>query len=79
MLKTHVASVCFKCFRCFWGMLQVLQMDVAKVGRDVVYVGMVVHVCCKCLFLMFHLCFGRIVVSLFRVCHYKSLRFLLCH
>jgi hypothetical protein len=31
VLKTHVASVCFKCFRCFRGMLQVFGMDVAKV------------------------------------------------
>ena len=32
-------------------------MDVAKVDRDVSYVAMVVHVCCKLLFSMFHLFF----------------------
>ena len=30
-------------------------MDVAKVDRDVAYVAMVVHLCCKRLFPMFHL------------------------
>jgi hypothetical protein len=53
VLKMHVASVCFKCFRCLRGMLQVFQMDVAKVNRDVAYVAMVVNVCCKGLFSMF--------------------------
>jgi hypothetical protein len=43
----HVASVEFKCFKCFSGMLQLFHMDVAKVDRDVAYVAMVVHVCCK--------------------------------
>jgi hypothetical protein len=33
------------------------QMDVVKVDLDVAYVGMVVHVCCKGLLPMFHLCF----------------------
>jgi hypothetical protein len=37
----------FKCFRCFIGMLQVFHMNVA-------YVAMVIHVCCKLLFSMFH-------------------------
>jgi hypothetical protein len=32
-------------------------MDVAKVDWDVTYVAMVVHVCCKHLFPMFHLFF----------------------
>jgi hypothetical protein len=50
-------SICFECFRCFRGMLQVFQMDVVKVDRDVAYVEMVVHVCCKGLLPMFHLCF----------------------
>ena len=47
----------FECFRCFSGMLQVFQMDVAKLDRDVAYIAMVVHVCCKDLFPMFHLFF----------------------
>ena len=38
-------------------MLQVFHMDVYKVDRDVAHVAMVVHVCCKLLFLMFHLFF----------------------
>jgi hypothetical protein len=33
----------------------VFRMDVAKVDQDVSYVTMVVHICCVCLFLMFHL------------------------
>jgi hypothetical protein len=48
--ETHVASVHFKCCGCFRSMLQLFQMNVA-------YVAMVVHVSCKGLFLMFHLCF----------------------
>ena len=32
-------------------------MHVAKVDRDVAYVAMVVHVCCKGLLPIFHLCF----------------------
>jgi hypothetical protein len=34
--------------------LQVFYMDIAKVDRDVAYVAMVVHVCCKFMFSMFH-------------------------
>jgi hypothetical protein len=49
--KAHVASVCFKCFG---RMLQGFRMDVAKEDRDVAYVAMVVHLCCKRLFPMFH-------------------------
>jgi hypothetical protein len=46
-------------------MLQVFYMNVAKVDRDVAYVSMVVHVCCKLLFPMFHLFFQKYVVSVF--------------
>jgi hypothetical protein len=53
----HVSRLRFKCFRSSIGMLQVFHMDVAKVDRDVAYVAMVVHVCCKLLFLMFYLFF----------------------
>jgi hypothetical protein len=56
-LKAHVASVCFKCFICLIGMLQGFRMDVAKVDRNVTYVAMVVHVCCKRLLPMLHLFF----------------------
>jgi hypothetical protein len=45
----YVASVCFV------GMLQGFHMDVAKVDRDVAYVAMVVHICCKLLFPIFYL------------------------
>jgi hypothetical protein len=38
-------------------MLQLFNVDVVKVDRDVAYVTMVVHVYCKGLFLMFHLFF----------------------
>ena len=57
---THVARVCFKCFRCFRGMLQVFHMHVAKVDQDVAHVAMVVNICCKRLFQMFHLFFSDI-------------------
>jgi hypothetical protein len=61
----QVASVCFKCFSFFIGMLQVFHMDVEKVDRDVAYVAIVVHVCCKLLFLMFHLFFHTHFASMF--------------
>jgi hypothetical protein len=51
----YVASVCFV------GMLQGFHMDVAKVDRDVAYVAMVVHICCKLLFPIFHLFFRRML------------------
>ena len=68
-LKANVAIVCFECFRCFRGMLQVFHMGVVKVDRDVAYVAMVVHVCCKGLLPMFHLCFQTLLqVCLSRCC-----------
>jgi hypothetical protein len=42
-------------FKCFIYMLQVFHVDVAKVDQDVAYVAMVIHICCKHLFLMFQL------------------------
>jgi hypothetical protein len=42
-------------------MFQVFHADVAKVDRDVAYIAMIIHVCCKCLFLMFHLFFRRML------------------
>jgi hypothetical protein len=36
-------------------MLQVLYVDVAKLDRDVAYVAIAIHVCCKRLFQMFQL------------------------
>jgi hypothetical protein len=38
----------------------VFHTDVAEVDRDVVYVAMVVHVCCKHLSPMFHLFFSYV-------------------
>ena len=46
-------------------MLQVFYVDVAKVDRDVVYVAMIVHVCCKLLFPKFHQFFQTRVASVF--------------
>ena len=45
-------------------MFQVFYMDFAKVDRDVAYVAIVVHVCCKLLFPMF-LFFQMHVASVF--------------
>jgi hypothetical protein len=61
-LKEHVASLCFRCFK---GTLQVFYMDVAKIDRDVTYVTMVVHVCCKLLFPVFYLFFQTYVATMF--------------
>jgi hypothetical protein len=44
------------------GVLQVFQIDVTKVDRNVAYVAIVVYVCCKGLLPMFHLFFsGRML------------------
>jgi hypothetical protein len=69
-LKAHVASSCFKYFRYFICMLQLFHMDIVKVDRDIAYVAMVIHVCCKLLFPMFHLFFQAYVaiVCLFGCC-----------
>ena len=40
-------------------------MDVAKVDWDVAYVAMLIHVCCKRLFPMFHLFVQTYVVRMF--------------
>ena len=39
------------------------RMDALKIDRDVAYVVMVVHICCKRLFQMFHLLFQTYVAS----------------
>ena len=59
-LKLHVASVYFACFKCFRGMLKVFHTDVTKVDWDVAHVAIVVHVCCKLLFSIFHLFFSDV-------------------
>ena len=43
-------------------------MVVAKVDRDIAYVAMVVHVCCKLLFPMFHLFFQSTLQVCLLVC-----------
>jgi hypothetical protein len=40
-------------------------IDVAKVDLDIACVAMAIHVCCKYLFLMFHLFFQTYVASIF--------------
>jgi hypothetical protein len=58
MFQAYVSSVSdvleVRC-KCFMRMLQVFHADVVKVDRDVAFVAMVVHVCCKLLFPMFYL------------------------
>jgi hypothetical protein len=39
--------------------------DVAKVDRDIAYVAIVAHICCKGMFLMFHLCFQTYIANVF--------------
>jgi hypothetical protein len=46
-------------------MLQVFHMDVVKVDPDVAYIAMVVHICCKLLFLIFYLFFQTYVAIVF--------------
>ena len=71
LLNAHVASVCFECFR---GMLQVFQMDVAKVNRDVAYVAMVVHVFRKGMLPMFH-----VFLDVYRKCVYLNVVYIFTH
>jgi hypothetical protein len=61
-LDIALESVCCKhLFQllCFRGMLEAFHMDVVKVDRDV---AVVVHLCCKVMFPMFHL-FSRCMVQ----------------
>ena len=44
-------------------MLLGFRMDVTKLDRDIAYVAMVVHVCYKLMFPMFHLFFYTYVVK----------------
>jgi hypothetical protein len=46
-------------------MLQVFHANVAKVDRDVAFIAMVVHVCCKLLFPMFYVFFQTFIASVF--------------
>jgi hypothetical protein len=50
-------------------MLQVFYTDFAKVDRDVGFVAIVCTICCKRLFLMFHLFFRHMLqLCLYRYC-----------
>jgi hypothetical protein len=50
--------------------LQVFHIDVPKVDRDITYVAMISHTCCKRVFQMFHLFFRSMLqVCLFWVCY----------
>jgi hypothetical protein len=44
---SYVANIYSNCFRYFRVILQLFHMDVAKVDRDVAYVAMAIHLCCK--------------------------------
>jgi hypothetical protein len=46
-------------------MLQVFCMQVVNLDRDVAYVAVAIHVCCKRLFQMFHLFFHMYGASVF--------------
>jgi hypothetical protein len=48
-----------------WRYVARICMNVAKVDRDVAYVVMVIHVCCKHLFLMFYLFFQTYIANVF--------------
>ena len=61
LLEANVASVCVRVFQMFQSYVASVSMDVAKVDREVSYVAMAVHVCCKRLFQMFHLFFKRML------------------
>jgi hypothetical protein len=42
-------------------MLQGFYIDVAKVDQDIAHVAMTIHVCFKCMFLMFHTYIASVV------------------
>jgi hypothetical protein len=46
-------------------MLQVFRIDIAIVNRDIAYVAMAIHVCCKSLFQMFRLFFSYVCCKCF--------------
>ena len=53
-------------------MLQVFHVDAVKVDRDVAYVAMAIHVCCKLLFRMFQLFQTHVARVLSGCCIYES-------
>jgi hypothetical protein len=51
--------------QCCKRIFQVFHADVVKVDGDVAYAAMIVYVCCKYMFIMFHLFFQTYVASVF--------------
>jgi hypothetical protein len=47
-------------------MFQLFHANVAKVDRDVAYVAIVIHICCKRLSLIFHLFFCTRMLQVFQ-------------
>jgi hypothetical protein len=50
----------------------VLYIDVAKVDRDITHVVMVIHICFKCMFQIFHLFQTYVASVLSRCCKSRS-------
>jgi hypothetical protein len=51
----------------FVRMFQVFYTDVTKVDRDIAYVAMIVHVCCKYVYLDMCICFTHMFAIVFHV------------
>jgi hypothetical protein len=52
-------------FMCFRGMLQVFHTNIANIDRNIAYVVMVIHICCKRISAIFHQFFQTYVASVF--------------
>jgi hypothetical protein len=52
----YVASVCSKYFTYFRCMLQLFYLNV-------IYVAVIIHICCTCIFQLFHLIFSMFIVA----------------
>jgi hypothetical protein len=61
--RQHAYDILSSGFRDFISMLRVFHVDVAKVNRDVAYIAMAIHLCCKRLFQLFHLFFQMYVAN----------------
>jgi hypothetical protein len=58
-------------------MLQLFHADVEKIDLDVAYLAIAIHVCCKCLFIMFHL-LQTYVTSIFLNVAYVAVTIHIC-
>ena len=56
----------FQVFQRFHLNVARVSFDVVKVDRDVAYIAIVVHVCCNCLSLKFHLFFVQALCKCFK-------------